>query len=291
MSIADQLFERRTEEQKTLKPLPTVVYSSNSRGTAAAQDLLDGFRQWRLCISLSWLDIKQRYRRAIVGPFWITISMLILVLTLGTVYPVLFHQDVHSFLPYLAAGLIVWNFCTSTINESLTTFVQAEGLIKQGGIPLSLHVLRTIIRNFIINLHHIVVMLFIYMWQPALLNWNILLLIPGFMLMLANFWWVSVIFGILGTRFRDLSPVVTNLLQILFFLTPVIYRADALPPHLSWIYRVNPMYYLVEAARAPMLGVAPSSDVYLVLISCIAGGSWLAFALFRKMRPRIAYWL
>ncbi|WP_407174530.1 ABC transporter permease [Bradyrhizobium sp. STM 3562] len=273
--------------------LPTAAHfgAGASRRAATIKDLADGLRRWRLWISLGWLDVKQRYRRAVLGPFWITISMSILVLTLGTVYSGLFKQDVHSFLPYLSAGFIVWNFCTGTINESATAFIGAEGLIKQGGIPQSLHIFRTIFRNFVINAHNLSVMLLLYVWQPALLNWHLLLLLSGLALMLVNFVWISLIVGVLCTRFRDLPPIIINFLQILFFVTPVMYQPDHLPPRLSFIVELNPFYYLMEAVRAPMLGKAPPDNTYLALIFMAVTGSLLAFWFFERTRARIAYWL
>ena len=280
--------------RETEGELPTVIYFGSTGGyksKTARKDLLDALQRWRLWITLGWLDVKQRYRRAVLGPFWITISMTVLVLTLGTVYAGLFKQDVHSFLPYLAAGFIVWNFCTAAIVESTTAFIQAEGLIKQGGIPLSLHVLRTIFRNFIISAHNLSVMLLMYIWQPSLLNWHIVLLVPGLALMLVNFVWISIILGVFCTRFRDLPPIVTNVLQILFFITPVMYRPESLPAHLSLFVRLNPFFYLIEAVRAPMLGSAPPGETYAVLLLFLIVGSLLAFALFARTRARIPYWL
>src|ERR1700760_4486258 len=107
--------------------LPTVTYFGATGGyksKTARKDLLDAMQRWRLWITLGWLDVQQRDRRAVLGPFWITISMTVLVLTVGAGYGRLFKQDVHSFLPYLAAGFIVWNFCTAAIVESTTGFVQ-----------------------------------------------------------------------------------------------------------------------------------------------------------------------
>jgi ABC-type polysaccharide/polyol phosphate export permease len=273
--------------------LSAVVHfgAGGSRREATVKDVLGGLGQWRLWISLGWLDVKQRYRRAVLGPFWITISMSVLVLTLGTIYAGIFKQDVHSFLPYLAGGFIVWNFCTATINESAIAFVQAEGLIKHGGMPLSLHIFRTIFRNFMINAHNLSVMVLLYIWQPSLLSWNLLLLVPGLALMLANFAWISLVVGVLCTRFRDLPPVIGNLLQILFFVTPVMYRPDTLPAHLTLLVRLNPFYYLIEAVRAPMLGQVPPSHTYEVLIFTAIVGSLLAFWFFARTRARIAYWL
>lgn len=288
-----KIFNQWVAEGEAFECLPTAVYSGSarSRSEAAAIDLFGGLQRWRLCVSLSWLDIKQRYRRAVLGPFWLTISMSVLVAALGTVYPLLFNQDVRSFLPFLAAGIIVWNFCTSTITESTTAFVHVEGLIKQGGMPLSVHLLRMIIRNSIINAHHIIVMCLVYIWQPSLLDLKMLLFIPGLALMLANFAWIAVVISILGTRFRDLPPIIANMLQVLFFLTPVMYRAESLPTQFSFIYLFNPLYYLIEVVREPMLGGAPPRHTYSILLLLALVGGGIAFALFRRMRARIPYWL
>lgn len=272
-------------------PIVASYGAGRSQRQAAIDDIFRGLFQWRLWVSLGWLDVKQRYRRAVLGPFWITISMMILVLTLGTVYAGLFKQDVHSFLPYVAAGFIVWNFCTGTINESTIAFVQADGLIKQGGLPLSLHIFRTIFRNFIINAHNLAVMVLLYIWQPSLLNWHLLLVVPGLMLMLANFAWAAIVIGVFCTRFRDLPPIIGNVLQILFFVTPVMYRSETLPEHLSLFVKLNPFYYLMEAVRAPLLGMVPPYECYAVLIMFIIGGALLTFWFFGRTRARIAYWL
>jgi ABC-2 type transport system permease protein len=289
----DQRFEAQRDEQSARTEAPVVVYfgAGRSQIKAAFEDVLSGLKQWRLWISLASLDVKQRYRRAVLGPFWITISMAILVVTLGIVYSGLFKQDVHSFLPYLATGFIVWNFCTGTINDSMTVFVQAEGLIKQGGLPLSLYVFRTIFRNFIINAHNLAVMVLLYIWQPALLNWHLLLLVPGLLLMLMNFAWGSIIIGVFCTRFRDLPQIVANILQILFFVTPVMYRPETLPARLSLLVQLNPFYYLIEAVRAPLLGSSPPHNTYIALTLFFIAGSSLTFWFFGRTRVRIAYWL
>jgi ABC-type polysaccharide/polyol phosphate export permease len=265
--------------------------AGRSNVQAAFDDLRSGLQQWILWMTLGWLDVKQRYRRAVLGPFWITISMLVLVVSLGVLYAGIFHQETRSFLPYLAAGFIVWNFISATITESTTTFVAAEGLLKQGGMPLSLHVFRTIFRNFVVSAHNLTVMLLIYIWQPSLLNWHLLLAIPGFVLMIANFVWISIIVGVLCTRFRDLPPIVTNLLQILVFISPIMYTPESLPPELAFIVKLNPFYYFIDAVRGPLLGLVPSPRTYLVLIALAVVGSLLAFYCFVRTRHRVAYWV
>lgn len=272
--------------------LPIVQFGparSNSR--AALEDLRDGMTKWRLWMTLGWLDVKQRYRRAVLGPFWITISMLVLVVALGILYAGIFRQEVRSFLPYLAAGFIVWNFLSSTITDSTATFVQAEGLLKQGGIPLTLHVFRTIFRNFIIGAHNLTVMLLIYIWQPSLLSWHLLFIIPGLALMIANFVWISVVVGVLCTRFRDLPPIVSNLLQIMVFISPIMYKPASLPADLQFVVHLNPLSYFLDAVRSPLLGISPAPESWGVLIGFAVLGSLAAFALFQKARARVPYWV
>jgi ABC-type polysaccharide/polyol phosphate export permease len=265
--------------------------AGRSNSDAALDDLRRGLRQWVLWTTLGWLDVKQRYRRAVLGPFWITISMLVMVVALGVLYAGIFHQEVRSFLPYLAGGFIVWGFISSTVTESTTTFVAAEGLLKQGGIPLTFHVFRTIFRNFIISAHNLTVMLLIYVWQPSILSWHLLLIIPGLALLIANFVWISIIVGILCTRYRDLPPIVTNLLQIMVFISPIMYQPSSLPPDLQFVVRLNPIYYFVDVVRSPLLGLAPSYQTYLVLVASFVAGSLLAFYCFAKTRARVAYWV
>lgn len=257
----------------------------------ALDDLRRGVTEWRLWVSFGWLDVKQRYRRAVLGPFWITISMCVLIMSLGVLYAGIFRLEVSDFLPYIAAGFIVWFYFSGTVTESTTAFVLSEGLIKHGGIPLSLHVFRSVFRNLVVGAHNLTVMLLVYVWQPHLLNWNTLLFIPGLVLMLANLVWISFIVGILCTRFRDLPPIVVSLLQICLFISPVMYRASVLPPHLTFVIELNPLYYFIEVLRAPLLGIAPSIKVYVVMFLFALVGSALSFRMFQVTRPRIAYWL
>ncbi len=265
--------------------------AAGSQTRAALEDFRAALRKWRLWLSLAWLDVKQRYRRAVIGPFWITISMLVLVLSLGVLYAGIFRLDVAEFLPYIAAGFVTWFFFSNSISDSTGVFVAAEGLIKYGGIPVSLHVLRLIFRNLIVGLHNISVMLLMYVWQPNLLSWNLLYLVPGLALMVANLLWVALVVGILCTRFRDLPPIIGNLLQVLFFVSPIVYQRAALPENLSFIAYLNPVFYFVEVVRAPLLGQAPIPAAFAVLAVCAVVGWAIAFRFFARTRARIAYWL
>ena len=262
-----------------------------NKSAHAWSDLKEGLRSWRLWTALGWQDVRQRYRRAVLGPFWITISMATLVFALGFIYAGLFRIDPQEFLPYIAGGFIVWFFFASGVNEATGGFISAEGLIKDGGRPLTMHVFRTVFRNIIIAIHNVVVMAAIYVWQPDLLNANFFLLIPGIILFTANLLWITLIVAILCTRFRDLPPIIANLLQMFFFISPVMYKPNILPPELTFVVAWNPLWYFIEVLRAPLIGQVPTAGSYAAMAIFAVVGSAVAFWFFRWTRARVPYWL
>jgi ABC-type polysaccharide/polyol phosphate export permease len=263
---------------------------SNIQIEAAIADIVEGLRLWRIWAMLAWTDIRQRYRRSFIGPFWISISMCVMVGGMGLVYGTLFKQDMTNFLPFLAAGFLGWFFISTSVSEGATIFVQAEGLIKQGGLPLSLHLFRAIWRNLLTLFHNLVVIVGIYFWFGHFDLPSFMLAIPGLALAVINLTWILFILAPLCTRYRDLVLIVANVMQMLFFITPIVFRPGALSS-ISWIVTLNPLFYLLEAIRAPLLGQGLSKSlVGLLIFEAIVG--WIAAILFfARVRRRIAFWI
>jgi ABC-type polysaccharide/polyol phosphate export permease len=263
----------------------------SSLSTLAMRDILGGLAAWRLWTMLGWLDIRQRYRRSILGAFWLTISMGVMVVALGTLYSSLFGMETAEFLPFLAAGLTIWGFLSAAISDGTSVFIAADGIIKGGGIPLTVHVLRVIWRNIIVLAHNLTVIPLVYLWYGHVPGWEILLFIPGMLLVTANLFWIILIVGPLCTRFRDLPPVVINALQIFFFMSPIIFKPELLAERFGFFLDWNPFNHLLEVVRAPLLGQVPSTLSYQVLIGMAVVGGAVAWAFFRRFRGRISYWL
>ena len=112
---------------------------------------------WPLWVRLGWNDILQRYRRSMLGPFWLTASMAIMVIALGVLYAELFNTPIHDFLPYLCVGLLVWNLMSSFLTEGGTLFTGAESYIKQIRLPYSVYVFRSSWSKLIIFAHNFVI--------------------------------------------------------------------------------------------------------------------------------------
>ncbi|MDH1630668.1 ABC transporter permease [Pseudomonas mosselii] len=235
-------------------------------------------------------DIRQRYRRSVLGPLWITISTAVLIGGLGVMYAGLFKMDVHDYIPYLAAGMITWSFMSVVITESCLVFTGAEGSIKAARIPLASYVLRLVWRNVLVFLHNAVVLVGVVLWFLPFNPMGLLQALVGLAVIGVFLFWLALAVGLLCARFRDIPLIVTNVLQVVFFMTPIMWKAEVLNSRM-WIAEINPFYYMLELVRNPLLGQPLTwslwGQVGVVLLATVA----VSFLLFARFRSRIVYWL
>ena len=261
-----------------------------SQTRLALLDIIQGARASHLWGLLGWQDIRQRYRRSKLGPFWLTISMGVLVAALGTLYGTLFKVEVETYVPFLALGFIIWGLISGLIIEGCTAFVGAESIIKQVSLPLSVHVYRVVWRNLIIFGHNAVIFAVVAVLFSVSPGWTGMLALPGLALLCLNGIWAGLFLGIVSARFRDVPPIVGSVVRIAFFVTPIIWM-PALLPGRAVSLEFNPFFHFVEVARAPLLGQMPGLVSWYAVLGITAGGWLLTFALFRRYRRRIAYWV
>lgn len=261
-----------------------------SQSELALADIVQGARARYLWGMLGWQDIRRRYRRSVLGPLWLTISMGVLVGALGTLYGTLLKVEVAEYMPFLALGFIVWTLIQSLITEGCVVFTGAEGIIKQTSLPLSVHVYRMAWRNFLIFCHNMVIFLVVAMIFSIWPGWTGLLAVPGLALICLSGTSVGLVLGIVSARFRDVPPIVASVVRIAFFVTPIIWMPELLPDR-ALLLDFNPFFHLVEIVRAPLLGQAPGLVSWLAVAGITIGGWAAAFALFRHYRRRIAYWV
>ena len=260
-----------------------------SQTALALQDVVEGACAFRLWGMLGWQDVRQRYRRSTLGPFWLTISMGALVGGLGVLYAGLFRMDVADYLPFVAAGLIIWGLLSGLITEGCAAFIGAEGIIKQVNLPLSVHVYRVVWRNLIVFAHNVAIYVaaaVIFSIQPG---WTGLLVLPGLALLCLNGVWMGLLLGLVSARFRDVPQIVASVVQVAFFLTPIIWKPELLPDR-AFVLDLNPFFHLVELVRAPSLGQAPGLVSWLAAAGITLGGWLVTLLMYRRYRWRIAYW-
>jgi len=257
----------------------------------AKNDVKKGLSAYTIWSILGWHDIRQRYRRSILGPFWFTLSTALLVIVLGFLYSTLLKVDIKTYLPFLGVGLVVWQFISTVINEGTTVLIGSQTLIKQINLPITVHVCREVWRNFIILLHSLPTLILMLLLFGIWPHWSIFLLLPlGLLLLFLNGIWIGIILGILSARFRDITPIVTNLTQIAFFLTPVMWSPEILESR-AWVALWNPLYHSIEVIRAPLIGSPILLESWIwSLAFCVVNG-FIAQWLMKRYRNRIAYWI
>ena len=273
----------------------TDAASQSKTFTRAWGDLVTGFGKRELWLHLGWQDIKQRYRRSVLGPIWITIATGTMAVALGGLYSTLFHLSLAEHLPYVTLGLIIWNLINASILEGADVFVANEGLIKQLPTPLSVHVYRLVWRQVLLFAHNIIIFVIIAAIFPKPWSWADLSVIPALALIVANCVWVALCFGILATRYRDISPLLGSVVQLLFYVTPIIWNDQTLRGQdaNTWlkIVELNPLLHYVDIVRAPLLGEHQEMRHWYVVIGLTIAG-WIVAALaMRQYRARVPYWV
>jgi len=254
--------------------------------------IFSSFRILSLVYILGWHDIRGRYRRSAIGPFWLTISMGVMIASIGVVFGQIFNTPMDEYLPFLAAGIILWAFITGTINEGCTGFIEAEAMIKQLPIPLFVHILRMLWRNLLILAHNILILPLVLLVMGKGIGLEALLAIAGLLLVALCLSWVALLLAMLCARYRDLAQIVASVLQVAFYLTPIIWMPLLLPDRMgSTFLKLNPFYHLLELIRAPLLGVVPSLTSWLVVLVIAVVGWGFTLLVFFRLRHRVVYWL
>ncbi len=182
-------------------------------------DIRRAFVQRRLCWMLAYDDVRRRYRRSVLGPLWLTLSMGFMIFAMGLLYGAILGVPLERYFPYLTASLVLWTFISATLSESTVCFVESGMLARQMPVPWSLIAMRLILRNLLALAHNailIVVVLAIYQRVPGLA----ILALPFTLLLLTVFLtFAALLLAVIGTRFRDMGPIIQNALQVAFFMT------------------------------------------------------------------------
>lgn len=253
------------------------------------RDWLAGLRHWHFWWNFGLLDISLRYRRTYLGPFWLTLSFLLSAAGLALVYSTLFKVDHRSYIAYLVSGLAVWGLVSSMITDGCTTLTRHANLIREHNLPLLAHAMRTVIGNVLIFSHNLgVVLVAIAVFHEP--SWKMLAAIPALAVILINGAWLTVLFGLICARFRDLPPLISVAINLLFLVTPVFWYKDMLQGR-SYIADYNPLFYFVDILRSPLMGEYPSLHTLTVMAGITVAG-WLAtFIVAVRMQPKLAYWV
>lgn len=235
-------------------------------------------------------DVASKYRRSLLGPLWISAGMITTSLALSLVFGGLFGQNIADVLPFVVSGIIMFSLIGVPIGEAPEVFVSAAGTIKSVASPYMTWVLRMITRSFIVFGHNIVVFFILtlilqrFVWP----NWTI---IPALLLVATYMVFASAVVGALAARYKDVRFLMPYLGQILFFLTPIFWKAENLHGAKSAVLKYNPFYYMLNSLRQPLLGLQPTAHDWFVLVMTVLVSFLVWIIAFSAVRRRIVFWI
>lgn len=267
------------------------IDSARMRGLPAAlRDLTEAVAAFRIWLMLAHTDIKQRYRRSTLGPFWITLSAAASIVALAVVYTQIFMVPMAEYLVFLTTGFIAWLYMSSLVTESCSVFIAAEGIIRQVNLPLGIHVFRMVWRNLITLAHNLVIVFLVLTYMGVGISWTMLAFLPAVILTGMGAVALGYLLGGLCTRYRDIPPIVASLVQVMFYVTPVIWPPKLLTGNEHLLF-FNPFYYFLAILRGPLMGEVPDASVWGVSVLLVMILTIAAMAFMGRYRWRVAYWI
>jgi len=254
------------------------------------KDFVASMARLPLAFYFAWSDTKARYRRSTLGPLWLVIGTGIGVAGLGLLWSILLNQEKSVLIPSLTIGLVAWQLIAGSIIDSTSAFTRNAAVIKNIETPFLLFPLQLMLRHLVNFAHNGIIILIVLAIFPPPVGMAQLLLVPGLLLVVLNLFWIVSLIAIIGTRFRDIEQIVSSLVPLLFFLSPVIYKPDHLGvmESIAWF---NPLAYFITLIRDPIQGIVPDNFIYLASIAMLIAG-WLAtLALLSSKRKKISLWV
>lgn len=255
---------------------------------------LDIKKSWNLraiWLFLAWEDCSRQYRRTFLGPIWITLNTGIFIFSFAFIWSKLFGNELSDYLPYVATGHIFYTLISSIVIEGCSVFISNEAYLKQVPVPKFGFVIRLVLRNIILFSHNLLILFFVFLWYDKQIDWVVIYSVLAFIIFIINAIFLACILGVLCTRYRDIPMVIGNIMQILFFVTPVLWKVDQLPHDSARLINLNPIAVFLQLLRDPILGKIPDNQLwlYLFIFSIL---NFLVFILvFSKFRSKIVYWL
>jgi ABC-2 type transport system permease protein len=269
-------------------------YAEAPPGTIAdgLRDLRRGLTRWPVWWTLTWHGIRSQYRRTYLGPWWITVQQVVFVAGLSVLFGLLLHQDLATFIPYVTVGFIAFTWMTGMVQGGSTCITVNASAIKTTPGPLSVYALRNCASNSIQFLHDAIVIVVVLIAFQVHLTWSVVLVPVALALIAVNGVAVGLWLGPLVARYRDVGQIVTSIVRVLFFFTPIFWStSDLTKSQLAWLAGWNPLAYLLEFLRAPLLGETPTIAVVVGAFVVTLANALLALVRFGRTRDRLAYWL
>jgi ABC-type polysaccharide/polyol phosphate export permease len=271
-------------------PSPLPVYDSAQRRPPLVEEFTDLLRHRELIVQLVGRNIKTRYKRSVLGVAWTMLNPLMMTIILALVFSELFKFPMRHYPVYLLCGTVFWNFFAQTTLAAMSELVWGGGLLNRIYVPRAIFA-ATALGTGLVNLFLSLPPLFLVIWFMSAPLKPALLFLPVAILLAALFsFGVGLILSTFSIQFADVVEMYQILLPALYFLTPIIYPLEYISEPRRWLFKLNPVYYLLEVFRQPLYeGRLPSMRVFDLALIISVGTAALGWWLFTRKASQFAY--
>jgi lipopolysaccharide transport system permease protein len=256
------------------------------------------YRIWALryfWFSLVKNDLDKRYKRSFFGIGWSLLRPLSMTFIFCVVFGKLFNIPMEEYAPFLLIGMTTWQFFTESLIQGSYSFTLGAAYIRQQHVPLAIFPLRTILGSGFHSLIALAMALLVALFFKGSLDpLALLTLIPAVVLLFVLCWSLAIVSGVMYTHFPDTSHLLEILLQILFYVTPILYRPDTIAERsrLALLVEWNPITSLLALIRVPVLeGTAPALHHVQVSLLFTAVVATIAVWLLRRLERTLIFWI
>lgn len=239
-------------------------------------------------------DLRSRYRRSALGMAWSLLHPILMTAVICTVFHRMFQQDIREFAPFLLVGLSFWSFLCHAVLQGCQCFITGESFIRQQPLPMAIYPLRVSLTggfHFLLALGVAIVLT--WCGQGAFNPYSLLALAPALVLLSVFAWSLAVLFGFANVYFPDTSHLAEVGLQILFYLTPILYPPDLVRTHgAGWLIALNPLASFVQLLRTAVIqGQLASLETLSVTVLTVMITGTAATILLTRLQSKLVFHL
>ncbi len=261
-------------------------------------DIFQSFRSPIRWVFTTWFNLLIRYRRTAIGPLWIIASPVLFIFCLGALFLGLSNMTSSEFMPHLTIGLVNWTLLGGFVGRGHDLFTRNNAYLYQGETKYTDIILMDNAELIVHYLHQAVLILAVCIFYKTIKSPYALLSLLGFLIVILNGFWISVVLGILGSRFKDIGEILDTIITMAFLATPIIWMPvrntapvgrDTAPIFETYM-RVNPFYHYMEIIRAPLMNLPIAPLTWIVVGVTTILGYIVATIMYWRYRHMLVIW-
>lgn len=249
------------------------------------------FSYHELLFNMARREITQRYKQSILGYAWVILNPLFQLLVMTFVFSTIFKFSSFSvpYIVFLMVGLLPWNFFAQSLGSASNSLVSNSSLITKIYFPREILVYGTIIAKLVDFLYSCLVLIPFFIYFQIILTWQVLWVIPIFIIQLIFTAALSLLISSLNLFYRDIQYLLTLIISLWFYVTPILYPVEQFPQQYRFIFTFNPMSVIINAYRQTVLGgLAPNLNSLGIAAITSLILYLVAYLIFKKLEGQFA---